>query len=250
MPYISRFGGLHRQRRFTEATLSVWRPEKRWKRLVAPEAEAYSQFFGRLEKSDYQEMISSCSFAIRGITKLSCMARQSLVRPSSESTRHFFVQSGSVETSPISLDCQLTTVRHRSNRSRRGLYDGKDIRSGNNVSFSMKATKRKFKPNVFKKRVYSEILDEMIRFHITTSALRSIDKAGGLDNYLLKSRHVRDGEGLEVKKRIQKMMKARQRKESSGLMEEDAGLMEEDATEKGEQGDESRKVDEGSSTRN
>lgn len=171
---------------------------------------------------------------------MSGMARQPLVRPSSEATRHFYVQSDSVEASPVSLDCQLTTVRHRSNRSRRGLYDGKDIRSGNNVSFSMKATKRKFKPNVFKKRVYSEILDEMIRFHITTSALRSIDKAGGLDNYLLKSPHVTDGEGLEAKKRIQKVIKARKRKEPSGL---------EDVTEKGEQVQELRKVDEGTSTR-
>lgn len=92
--------------------------------------------------------------------------------------------------------------RHRSNRSRRGLYDGKDIRSGNNVSFSMNSTKRKFKPNVFKKKVYSEILDEMIKFHLTTSTLRSIDNAGGLDSYLLTSKHVTSGEGLEVKKRI------------------------------------------------
>jgi large subunit ribosomal protein L28 len=89
-----------------------------------------------------------------------------------------------------------------SGRSRRGLYDGKDIRTGNNVSFSNKRTKRKFKPNVVKKRLYSETLDEMIRFHVTTSALRSIDKAGGLDNYLLTSRHVKEGEGMTAKKRI------------------------------------------------
>ena len=38
-----------------------------------------------------------------------------------------------------------------SGRSQRGLYNGKDIRSGNNVSFSERKTKRKFKPNVFKK---------------------------------------------------------------------------------------------------
>jgi large subunit ribosomal protein L28 len=92
--------------------------------------------------------------------------------------------------------------RFRSNRSERGLYDGKDIRTGNNLSFSMKSTKRTFKPNVFKKRVYSEILDEMIQFHLTTSALRSIDKAGGLDNYLLTSRHITSGEGLAAKNRI------------------------------------------------
>jgi large subunit ribosomal protein L28 len=97
---------------------------------------------------------------------------------------------------------QQQQVRYRSNRSRRGLYDGKDIRAGNNVSFSMRATKRKFKPNVFVKRVYSEVLDEMVPFHLTTSALRSIDKAGGLDNYLLTSRHVVEGEGKKVKVRI------------------------------------------------
>lgn len=96
----------------------------------------------------------------------------------------------------------LELVRHRSNRSRRGLYDGKDIRFGNNVSHSERKTRRSFKPNVFIKRVYSEVLDEMVRFHLTAAALRSIDKVGGLDNYLLKSKHVAEGEGLAVKKRI------------------------------------------------
>ena len=76
----------------------------------------------------------------------------------------------------------------------------------------MKATKRTFKPNVFKKRVYSEILDEMVKFHLTTSALRSIDKAGGLDNYLLNSKHVtNEGEGYKTKRRIQKRLKNQER---------------------------------------
>jgi large subunit ribosomal protein L28 len=104
-------------------------------------------------------------------------------------------------------------VRHRSNRSRRGLYDGKDVRTGNNVSFSMRSTKRKFKPNIFIKRVYSEILDDMIPFHLTASALRSIDKAGGLDNYLLKNDRITEGEGYVVKKRIQKRLKNLERME-------------------------------------
>lgn len=105
-------------------------------------------------------------------------------------------------------------VRWRSNRSRRGLYDGKDIRTGNNVSFSMRATKRKFKPNVFTKRVYSEILDDMIRFHLTASTLRSIDKAGGLDNYLLDpKRNITEGEGYEIKKKILKRLKNQERYE-------------------------------------
>jgi large subunit ribosomal protein L28 len=40
------------------------------------------------------------------------------------------------------------------------------------------------------KAVYSEVLDEMVKFHLTTSALRTIDKYGGLDEYLLRSKHV------------------------------------------------------------
>ena len=106
---------------------------------------------------------------------------------------------------------QLIQVRHRSNRSRRGLYDGKDIRSGNNVSFSMKATKRTFKPNVFVKRVYSSVLDSMIQFHLTTSTLRSIDKAGGLDHYLLNNPTIVEGEGLAIKRKILRRLKNQQR---------------------------------------
>jgi large subunit ribosomal protein L28 len=109
---------------------------------------------------------------------------------------------------PTILDTSLDLqVRHRSNRSRRGLYDGKDIRSGNNVSFSMKCTKRKFKPNVFIKRVYSEILDDMVQFHLTAAALRSIDKAGGLDNYLMNNDRITEGEGYETLLKIQKRLK-------------------------------------------
>ena len=92
--------------------------------------------------------------------------------------------------------------RYRSNRSRRGLYNGKDVRFGNKLSFSMKSSRRKFKPNVFIKTVFSETLGEKIRFHLTASTLRSIDQAGGLDNYLLTSKHVTEGEGLVAKKRI------------------------------------------------
>jgi large subunit ribosomal protein L28 len=91
------------------------------------------------------------------------------------------------------------------------LYDGRDIRSGNNVSFSMKATRRTFKPNVFLKRVYSSVLDSMIPFHLTTSTLRSIDKAGGLDHYLLTNSSIVEGEGLAIKRKILRRLKNRQR---------------------------------------
>jgi large subunit ribosomal protein L28 len=76
-------------------------------------------------------------------------------------------------------------TQHRSNRAKEGLYHGKDIRFGNNVSFSIKKTRRTWMPNVQNKRVWSFALDGWIRFKMTTTALKAIDVAGGIDNYLL-----------------------------------------------------------------
>mmetsp|Transcript_21644 Transcript_21644/g.31502 ORF Transcript_21644/g.31502 Transcript_21644/m.31502 type:complete len:196 (+) Transcript_21644:56-643(+) len=74
---------------------------------------------------------------------------------------------------------------HRSNKAKEGLYHGKDIMSGNYISFSHKKTKRKWYPNVINKKVWSEALNDWVRFRMTTAALRGIDTEGGIDNYLL-----------------------------------------------------------------
>lgn len=42
-----------------------------------------------------------------------------------------------------------------------------------------------WKPNRQRKRIYSEIMDKMIQLSVTTYTLREIDKAKGLDNYIL-----------------------------------------------------------------
>lgn len=123
-----------------------------------------------------------------------------------------------------SLDQQ---IRHRSNRSRKWLYNGKDIKFGNKISFSERKTRRSFKPNVHRKRLYSETFDKMIRFQVTTSALKAIDKYGGLDNYLLHSPYVTEGVGHMWKKRI--LNKHKQDKENEAkrqLREEGGGAME------------------------
>jgi large subunit ribosomal protein L28 len=46
-------------------------------------------------------------------------------------------------------------------------------------------TRRCWKPNNQKKRLYSEALDDWVKFDVTTAALRLIDRAGGVDNYML-----------------------------------------------------------------
>lgn len=57
------------------------------------------------------------------------------------------------------------------------------------------------------KRLFSYILDRHIRVKVTTHALRCIDKAGGIDEYLLKTPyHKMDTEmGLFWKTKIEKM---------------------------------------------
>jgi large subunit ribosomal protein L28 len=70
-------------------------------------------------------------------------------------------------------------------RRLRGLFAGKHIQFGNNVSHSKRRTRRQWKPNVQNKRLWSVALNDWIEFRVTTKALRCIDKAGGIDNYLL-----------------------------------------------------------------
>ncbi|KAL7473938.1 hypothetical protein ACHAXS_014283 [Conticribra weissflogii] len=60
----------------------------------------------------------------------------------------------------------------------------------------------------------------MIPFHVTTSALRSIDKYGGLDEYLLRSPMVStkgEGEGQRVRNRIVQKMKHREELKKQAL---------------------------------
>lgn len=68
-------------------------------------------------------------------------------------------------------------------------------------------SRRCWKPNVQEKRLFSYILDRHIRVKVTTHALRCIDKAGGIDEYLLKTpyRKMDTEMGLFWKAKIEKM---------------------------------------------
>ena len=46
-------------------------------------------------------------------------------------------------------------------------------------------TRRYWRPNVHSKRLYSEALGNFVRIRVTTRVLRTVDKVGGLDEYLL-----------------------------------------------------------------
>lgn len=65
---------------------------------------------------------------------------------------------------------------------------GKKVMTGNNVSHANNKTKRKFLPNLNNVSLVSEKLDLTVRFKISANALRSVEHAGGLDNFLLRSK--------------------------------------------------------------
>ena len=55
---------------------------------------------------------------------------------------------------------------------------GKRPVSGNNVSHSNRKTKRRFLPNLLKKRFYVPETDEWVTLKISAGALRNINKLG------------------------------------------------------------------------
>ena len=55
---------------------------------------------------------------------------------------------------------------------------GKKVMVGNNVSHSNQKTKRKFYPNLVKKKFYLPEEKEFITLRVSTSALRTINKNG------------------------------------------------------------------------
>lgn len=62
---------------------------------------------------------------------------------------------------------------------------GCGIQYGNNVSHSNRKVKRRFLPNLQNTRFYSETLGVYIKMKVRTRTLKSVEKNGGIDNFLL-----------------------------------------------------------------
>ena len=62
---------------------------------------------------------------------------------------------------------------------------GKKYLSGNNVSHAKNRTKRKFLPNLQNITFISEKLGKKIQLRVATSTIRTVEKKGGLDEFLI-----------------------------------------------------------------
>ncbi|KAF2173302.1 hypothetical protein M409DRAFT_49764 [Zasmidium cellare ATCC 36951] len=77
-------------------------------------------------------------------------------------------------------------------QSRLGLYGGQRIQFGNNVSEEFKTkTRRSWHPNIFTRRLFSKALNRHVQVRVSARVLRTIDKLGGLDEYLLGEKSAR-----------------------------------------------------------
>lgn len=89
--------------------------------------------------------------------------------------------------------------------SRRCQITGKGVLTGNNVSHAHNKTRRRFLPNVQETALLSESLGRMVRLKLSASALRTMEKKGGLDSYLLSIPAARLDPGLRrIRRQIQR----------------------------------------------
>ena len=82
---------------------------------------------------------------------------------------------------------------------------GKKPMSGNNVSHANNRTKRRFIPNLQNVKLYSSSLQKYINLNITIRTMKTVEKNGGLDSYLIKTsnRNLADL-AIKIKKQILK----------------------------------------------
>ena len=80
---------------------------------------------------------------------------------------------------------------------------GKTYLNGNNVSKAKNRTKRRFLPNFQKISFISEKLGKSIQLKVAVSTIRTVEKKGGLDGYLLNTPNSKlPSEAKKIKKQI------------------------------------------------
>jgi large subunit ribosomal protein L28 len=68
--------------------------------------------------------------------------------------------------------------------ARRCELTGKAVLTGNNVSHANNRTRRRYLPNLQRASLLSDALGGPVRLRITVHALRTVEKKGGIDNFL------------------------------------------------------------------
>ncbi len=62
--------------------------------------------------------------------------------------------------------------------------------TGNNVSHAVNKTKRRFYPNLHNVSFFSEILGKNIKLKVSSRGIKTVEKNGGIDNYIINSKNI------------------------------------------------------------
>ena len=90
----------------------------------------------------------------------------------------------------VDKDSIYTVIQKNRVMSRKCELTGKVPLKGHKVSHANNKVKRKFLPNLKKVTFTSNLLKKNIRLNVTSSALRSVDKKGGIDSFLKNTKFV------------------------------------------------------------
>ena len=85
---------------------------------------------------------------------------------------------------------------------------GKSVMTGNNVSKANNRTRRRFLPNLQKSSMHSSILGKTLQFRVEASTIRTVEKNGGIDSYLLSAN--KSSLPLKAQKLRQEIIKAKE----------------------------------------
>lgn len=79
----------------------------------------------------------------------------------------------------------------------------------NLVSHSNIKTKSIAQPNIQKKRLFSKVLNEMVRLQVATSAIRDMEHMGGFDTFILSQKDIKlSPAALVVRNRIRRKLRS------------------------------------------
>ena len=93
---------------------------------------------------------------------------------------------------------------------RRCELTGTTPQTGHNISHSNRKTHRTFDVNLQSATFYSDALRRAVPLRVTTRAIRTVQKVGGLDAFLVKTADEKlPPEGLHLKRLVKKALRGR-----------------------------------------
>ena len=94
--------------------------------------------------------------------------------------------------------------------SRRCDLTGKGPQTGHKVSHSNRKAKRRFLPNLCNVTMMSDALGHSVRLRVSANAIKTVDRRGGLDAFLIKAKND------ELAPRVRELKRAIEKKRAAG----------------------------------